>query len=399
VELKPVEGNDRATRGGGPAAGWRHRGRAGAWEVGLAVLLILSSALLFGTQAASKEWPQPYFEGDCPYYISTALSILHDGDLDLRNQLRGGLDVHGRQIALGQSGQWYPKHPILMPIAALPFLALFGMRGFMIFSVVLLAALPIALMRLARPFAPPAAAAGASALLVTGTFLRRYDYNVTPDLFAAILGVVGLLALMRGRDLRGGLVLGISAAAKTTHFFLLPFGLIYVLSMRGGRGVARCAAGAIAPVLALLLLNTALFGSPLVSSYDRNVLLKDGVLTIVSHMSQFDRNPIQGLAGELFDVEHGLVPTSPALWLTLPGLALMFRRHRREAVLALLLSEFYLLLFATYRYWDTTRYGNRFLILVVALASPPLAMALEWLKERAREGMHRRRGAPSPVAG
>ncbi len=399
MEFEPIRGNGRVIQGGPSAAGRGPRSHGGAWEPGLALLLVVCAALLFGSQAVSKDWPQTYYEGDCPYYISTALSILHDRDLDLRNQLRGGLEVHGRQIALGRGGQWYPKHPILMPIASLPFLALFGMRGFMIFSVVLLAALPVALMRLARPFAPPGAAAVASALLVAGTFLRRYDYNITPDLFAALLGVAGLLALLRGRDLRGGLVLGISAAAKTAHLFLLPFGVCYVLAMRRGRGVARFAAGALAPVLAILLLNGALFGSPFVSSYDRNVLLKDGVLTVVSHMGQFDRNPVRGLAGELFDPEHGLVPTSPALWLALPGLALMFRRHRREAVLGLLLSEFYLLLFATYRYWDTTRFGNRFLILVVALAAPPLAMGLEWARERAREALDRRRSAPASVAG
>ena len=399
MEIEPAQGSDRAKNGAGPAVGRPSRGRDVGRDRGLGLLLFLSAALLFGTQAASKDWPRTYYEGDSPYYISTALSILHDGDIDLRNQLRGGLDVHGRQIALGRGGQWYPKHPMLMPIASLPFLAVFGMPGFVIFSVALLAALPVALMKLARPFAPPAAAAGASALLVAGTFLRRYDYNITPDLFAALLGTCGLLALLRGRDTRGGLLLGISAAAKPTNLFLLPFGLPYVLAARGGRALVRSAAAAIAPVLALLLVNAALFGSPFVTSYDRNVLLKDGVPTVVSHMGQFDRNALQGLAGELFDREHGLVPTSPVLWLALPGLALMIRRHRREALLGLLLSEFYLLLFATYRYWDTTRYGNRFLILVVALASPPLAMTLEWLSERAGDRMRRLRGAPASMTG
>ena len=121
--------------------------------------------------------------------------------------------------------------------------------------------------------------------------------------------------------------------------------------------------------------------------------------TIVSHMSQFDQNALHGLAAELFDRQHGLVPTSPILWLALPGLALMIRQHRREAVLILLLSEFYLLLFATYRYWDTTRYGNRFLILVVALSSPPVAMALEWIGQRVRERTRGGRRHPAAVTG
>ncbi len=368
-------------------------------ERALALLLAAGAGLMFGVQAVRSAWPQTYYEGDCPYYISTALSILQDGDLDLRNQLRGGLEVHGRQIALGRGGQWYPKHPILMPILALPFLVVFGMPGFAIFSVVVLAALSVALMRLARPFAPPAAAAGAAVLLIAGTFLRRYDYNITPDLFAALWAVCGLIALVRGRDLGGGLLLGLAAAAKPTDLFLLPFAVVYVLAARRWRGASRTLAGALGPVLALLALNAALFGSPFVSSYDRNVLLRDGVPTLVSHMSQFDRSALPGLAGELFDRQHGLVPTSPVLWLALPGLALMLRRHRWEAVLVLLVSEFYLLLFATYRYWDTTRYGNRFLILLVALASPTVAMTLQWMAERVRERARPGRPAPAAVAG
>jgi len=365
----------------------------------LALLLAVGAGALFGSQAATTPWPQTYYQGDCPYYISTALSIVQDGDLDLKNQLRGGLEVHGRQIALGRGGQWYPKHPILLPIVSLPFLIVFGMSGFMIVSIVLLAALPVALMSLARPFAPPVAAAGAAALLVTGTFLRRYDYNITPDLLAALLGLCGLIALVRGRDLAGGLVLGLSAAAKPTDLFLLPFGVLYALATRRRRGALKCLAGALGPVLALLALNAALFGSPLIGSYDRNVLMRDGVPTIVSHMSQFDRSALHGLAGELLDPQHGLVPTSPFLWLALPGLALMMKRHGREAVLILVVSEFYLLLFATYRYWDTTRYGNRFLILVVALASPPVAMALDWMGQQVRERLRRGRRDQAAVTG
>lgn len=352
-------------------------------------------AVAFTAQAVAFYSPQAYFEGDCPYYISTALSILHDGDIDLRNQLRGGLEVHGRQIALGRGGQWYPKHPLLMPLAALPFLVVFGLPGFTVLSVALLAALGVVLMRLARTVAPPAAAAGAALLLMSGSFLRRYDYNITPDVLAALVAALGLLALWRGGDVRGGLFLGMAAAAKLANLFLLPFGLVYALACRGRRGLLRCAASAMLPASALLMVNLALFGSPFLSSYDRNVVLQDGALAVVSHRGHFDRNVLSGLAGELFDREHGLIPTSPALWLALPGFALMYRCRRREAILALLLGEFFLFLFATYRYWATTRFGNRFLILLVVLAAPPVALALEWTGGWLKERIGLARMAPS----
>src|SRR6266705_5934917 len=91
----------------------------------------------------------------CPYYALTAVSLLYDHDLDLRNQLRGGLEVHGKQIALGRDGAWYPKHPILMPIVAVPFILLFGLPGTLILNLLVLGALALALMRLAGQVAAP----------------------------------------------------------------------------------------------------------------------------------------------------------------------------------------------------------------------------------------------------
>jgi len=55
------------------------------------------------------------------------------------------------------------------------------------------------------------------------------------------------------------------------------------------------------------------------------------------------------------------------------------------AALTIVLGEFYLLLFATYRYWATTRYGNRFLILLLILAAAPMALALEWSAARVKD--------------
>jgi hypothetical protein len=325
-----------------------------------------------------------YYEGDCPYYISTTLSLRHDHDIDLRNQLRGGLSIHGRQIALGRDGQWYPKHPLLMPVLALPFYALFGMPGFALFGLMVLGGLATTLYGLARVFAPPLPSAAGALLMIAGTFLRRYDYNITPDLLAALVAALGLLLLLRGRDAASGCVLGLAILAKPTNLFLPPFAWLYALVCRGRRGLVRSVAASAGPIGILLILNLALFGSPFVSSYDRNVLVRDGVFAVVSHKSQFDQGPLQGLWGEVFDRDHGLIPTSPALWLALPGFALMLQRHRREAALALLLGEFHLLLFATYRYWATTRYGNRFLILLLVLAAPPASLTLEWMGDRLR---------------
>src|SRR5438093_233357 len=88
--------------------------------------------------------------GDCPYYASATVSLWTDGDLDLRNQLRGGLEIHGRQVALGRSGQWFPKHPVLISILSVPFYGTFGVAGFLLFNLTTVVALASVLWLLCR---------------------------------------------------------------------------------------------------------------------------------------------------------------------------------------------------------------------------------------------------------
>lgn len=363
--------------GRGPFAGGRSRRERGI-TAGLFALVVTC----FGARAAWQYSPLSYLPGDCPYYAATSVSLVHDGDLDLRNQLRGGLEVHGRQIALGTDGGWYPKHPLLMPIAAAPFVAAFGVPGVLIFNVLVLGGLAVALMRLACPFVAPRPAAISAFLLVCGTFLRRYGYNFSPDLFATFVLILGLLALFRGRDVTGGFLMALAVAAKLSHLFLLPLGLLYVLLCRGWRRCWGAVAGAAAPLVALGALNLAMFGSPLVTPYDRNVVVQDGLAATVSHRGFFDRPLWRGLAGEIADPRHGLIPTSPVLLLAVPGFVLLFRRHPREAVLTLAIGEFLLFFFGTYRYWAASHYGNRFLMPLVAVASPSVASALQWIENR-----------------
>ena len=340
--------------------------------------------LMFGARACWLYRPLTYLVGDCPYYAATAVSILDDHDLDLRNQLRGGLEVHGRQIALGRNGAWYPKHPILMPLIALPFVAAFGIPGTLVFNLLVLALLALALMRLARQVARPWPAALAAFLLVAGSFLRDYGYNFSPDLFATLVLMLGILSLVRGRDPMAGLLLGLAVCAKITNLFLLPLGLLYSGWCRGWRGFLRAALGSAGPLLALGALNLALFGSPLETSYDRNVVVQDGAMVTVSHRGLFDQGVLDGVAGELLDPIHGLLPTSPVLFLALPGSLLLFQRRPREALLYLALAEFLLLLFATYRYWASSHYGNRFLMPLVAVATPAVALTLQRMIDGAR---------------
>jgi 4-amino-4-deoxy-L-arabinose transferase-like glycosyltransferase len=350
--------------------------RGDAWLMAGLALAVFAIA---GLWCATHYTPLGFLVGDGPYYAETAVSILHDGDLDLRNQLRGGLQVHGPQIALGRNGAWYPKHPILLPLLALPFLSVFGMPGLLVFNLLVLAGVAAALYDLARLYATAAAAAAAVVVLILGTFLRAYAYNLSPDLLALLFVTTGLACLLRGRALAAGTLLGIAALGKILLLVLLPLAMVYAAARGGGRGTARLAAGCAGPLFALLALNTALFGSPLVTSYDRNVTMVDGRAVTTSHRGLFDNDVLAGLAGELTDQRHGLLPTAPALLLALPGFVVLARRRAADALLMLGMSVFLVLLLAAYREWNQSHYGNRFLMPVIACAAPAVALALQEL--------------------
>jgi len=347
-----------------------------AWLIAVVVFLVSTIG------SAINYTPLGFLIGDGPYYAATAVSILDDGDLDLRNQLSGGLVVHGPQIALGSDGAWYPKHPILMPIATLPFLALFGMPGFLIFNLLVLGAVAAALFLLARLHAPPAASAAAALILVFGTFLRAYAYNLSPDLFALLFVTLGFLFLLRDAPGKAGCLLGAAVLAKILLVVLLPAAFLHAALRRGPRRALRFAAGCALPIAALLLYDRALFGSPWVTSYDRNVSVVDGQVVTTSHRGLFDNGIARGLTGEILDVRRGLLPTAPALLLAVPGFVLLFRRRPADALFLLGVAECLILLLATYRDWNQSHYGNRFLMPVIACAAPATALAMERLFTR-----------------
>lgn len=329
--------------------------------------------------------------GDCPYYASTAVSLWHDGDLDLANQLRGGLTVHQKQIALGRDGRWLPKHPVLMPMLSVPFYALFGVAGFLVFNVLVILLLAAVVYATARCYLDAGVAVAATTLLFVGSFLREYVYNYSPDLLSTLLVLGGILLILKGRPLPGGMLLGISVLAKVTNLFVALLVVGFLPFRRSGREAVRAAAGVLPGFAAWMLLNLALFGGPTVTGYDRTLVLHDGVAQTVSHKGFFDLPLLEGMSGQLLDPRAGLLTTSPILLLAIPGFVVFLRKHAWDGALFFGISEFLFLLFSTYRWWATSHYGNRFLMLPVTLACVPMGFALQVLVERRRAAETRRR--------
>jgi hypothetical protein len=358
--------------------------RRKGWLVAVASRLLVYAAIVVIAYIGYDGFH--YLRGDCLYYFLTARSLLRDGDLDLSNQLDGGLAEHETEVSIGIDGRIVPKHPILMPVAALPFIAVMGESGALVFNFLQVALLLFVVYRLALRVAVPGAAAAAVLLTGLGTMLPYYVWNFSPDIFAGLLLATGLLAMPANRNVPNapagpryvlaGVLLGFACVAKFALVLFVP-GLVLLCRSPRWRNFGALLAGAAVPVAGLLVFNTHLFGSPFVTSYDRIAILRQGRWIPYSHRNDFTLPLRVGVSLLLFDRVHGLLRSSP---LTLPSfLALAFLARRRAAlVLYLASSSVALFLFyARYRFWYTSHYGNRFLIPAVVLLAIPLAAVLD----------------------
>ena len=343
--------------------------------------------LWFGTvrpQLGGAAWswpghPRPFtlpswLPGDCPFYRAALVSLLEDGDLDLRNNVDWEVLSPETQVALGRDGAWYPKHPLALSLAALPAYAMAGDTGLLGFNLLQLVALDCLLLLAARRVAGEAVALAVALLFALGTLLRPVALNFSPDVFSTLLVLGGALALLSGRSGLGGALLGASVAAKWTNLVFLPIGLGCVAIFQGRRAALHLGLAAAPFLLALAALNTHMFGSPLVTPYDRvGIHLRDVPSLEPSHRTRFTLPFWSGLRDQLLDPEMGLLRSAPPLLLSLAGLPLLVRRFPREAAVVLSFSLAQLATFARYADWRASSYGHRFLLTVVGLGVLPAA--------------------------
>jgi hypothetical protein len=357
---------------------WRTRWQPSFSVVALLPLALAAGALVLCFVFKGREVRSgAYLVNDSPYYASAAVSLWVDGDLDLTNQLLGGLVVHQKQVALGRNGQWFPKHPILLSVLSVPFYALFGIPGFLLFNALVMLSLVMVLWLLCRRHVSPGVAMASVLLVLTSTFLRDYFYEYSPDLLSTLLVLAGLLSIFSRRPMLGGALMGLATLAKVTNLFVAALVLLFLLFRRPRKDALTAGVGVLPGIVAWALLNLALFGSPTTTGYDRTLILQEGVVTTISHKGFFDVPVWVGARDQLLDPRMGLLTTCPVLFLALPGLVGYLRKARWEGFLLLGLSEFLFLFFSTYRWWAASRFGNRFLMVPVCLSAIPISFTLE----------------------
>jgi hypothetical protein len=346
------------------------------------VVALALPAVVFAAIVMTGYDDRGYLRGDCQYYYFTALSLWQDGDLDLANQLPPPLERHSGDLALDRRGRLVPKHPIWLALVAQPLIITLGPTGALVFNLVQIMLLLLVIYLVACRYASPECSAAAVVATAIASVIPHYVWNFSPDVFVSLLLMTGLLTLTAQRSawspLVAGSLFGWAVLAKMSAL-LAAVGTPLLLRRPLRPGLMLLPVGFVLPLLIGGALNLHLFGSPLTTAYDRIATFSDGVVSLGSQRSDFDLPPWQGAVGQLLDLEHGLLFTSPITLLALLGIPALARRDRR---LALYTSGTMLALFAffsCYRLWSASHYGNRFLLPVVVLAALPLAAGLEEL--------------------
>jgi hypothetical protein len=329
-----------------------------SWPAFLALVLAVQA---WAVTSESRRDPGAYLFGDSGYYAAATDSLLRDGDLDLLNQFHAdarSLDEvlpelvgpHGGEFGLAAKGYLTIKQSPVLSVAALPFYALLGRPGFLVFNLVVLNLLLVGMVKLAGD--TPVARVVVLLALVT-TPLWKFAYNFSPDYFLCALLVGGMLAARANRPTVAGVLVGLAVSTKVyVAVLVLPLPFVVWAADRRWSALVRFALGGLIGIAPGLAFNAWLFGAPWVTGYERQLLVVDGRATLADHTSRFTVPFLEGLRNLLFHDRLGLGPTAP-LWFLWPVAMLAFVRERTTwAWAAAGVIVLTLALFAPYDGWD-----------------------------------------------
>jgi hypothetical protein len=323
-------------------------------------------------------------QGDEPHYLVVADSLLHDHDLDLRQDFADErykafhpehLEPHFR--VRGRHGEIYSIHAIGLSLLLLPAYALGGYPAASFFMALLAALLAGEVRKLASEWSGSVGTGeGVGWLIGLSPPLIHYAGLLFTEVPAA-LGVAVALRVAgkpEGRGSRAFLLGVVLAGLPWLNVRYAPIPVLVFLYFLSRRPSGRSILSALVP-LAVSALALAAYHSILYGFFDpRRVYGRTREFSIASLPN--------GLAGLFLDQEFGLLVYAPVFALAVPGLVRLARRSLREAVVAVALV---LTIVLTAGSWDMWRGGfnppARFLVPLLPVLAAAVACDL-------RRGLH-----------
>jgi hypothetical protein len=363
-----------------------------------ALALVLAGTFVFGHEpsGAARMVPDKWLNKDGTFYFLTLRTLIDHRTLEQDQtqprswyeadlQWNRSLPPDWSDVAVGRGGHWYPKHPILMPLATVPLFLAFGAYGPLLLNLLALALLPVLAYRLGLRVAPWGAALAAAALLASSAFLTEQGYGYSNDLFYALLVMLAYDAAFAEKPISTGIWFSLSVFAKSTNaLFAVPLGLCFLLR-KDLKGLIRFAIAS-APGLVLYAgLNTFMFGAPWRTGYNSVLVRVNGHQELHDVAHDFDWGHFGHLLHERLMSAPGASNTfnmwdrAPWWFLAVPGALVALWRAPKLAIPLLLGIVPLTLLLAPFQYFRV-----EFLNAPVALAVPLIAALLvPWVKKPA----------------
>lgn len=287
----------------------------------LIAAMVLGVYLIAGTSALRVP-----IDGDEPYYVLVAESILRDGDLDLRNQYADpSASFAGRSDLVpqmgdptGPGGEQYSRHEPFLSLLLVPGLALAGLWGAMA-TIAIMAAFAIrSLVKLlAEGGLAPVVVARVWPLVAFAPPFLFYAYRIWPEAPAALALTEALRSA--GKRRWGWMLFWLAALSLLKiRFALVAIVLIAIVIYRARRSV-RFALVALLVAAVPMVLAWLMTGNPL------NIHLASELT-----LGPWWKYP-RGAFGLLLDAQAGLLFQAPFWFAGLFGL-LLFRKELPEPV-------------------------------------------------------------------
>ena len=371
-------------------AGWTRGPAATMWLPGRRTVFAVSLALylFFGLWSASAVGPG----ADEPHYLVITQSLLRDHDLAIENNHARG-DYHeyfnGELrpdfLRRGIDEVIYSIHAPGLPALLVPVYAAAGYKGAVGMLCLLGALAALAVFDLASLVAGPAAALTAWAAVCLTVPFVPHSWLIFPEIPGALLVAWGALWLFAPLPARASTWLRRGAALAVlpwlhTKFVILLAAMVAALFLRLWR-TPRAAAALVTPAIISVALWLASFYY-LYGAFDPQIPYGDFPKLYVL----FSNIP-RGLLGLLFDQKFGLLMYAPAYLAAVAGLWMMLRRQDlRLVALALLATVAAFVTSSTrmYMWWGGSSAPARFLVPILPLLAPMIAIAFQSLRPAGR---------------
>lgn len=352
-------------------------------------LLIIVPYVLHKSSASNK-WNR----GDAGYYQAITESLVNDRDLYIYNNSNS--ELYADNFAEGKEGlaldKLVPKHPIFVSVIAVPFYLLSSDLGLLVLNILSLTLLIYVTYLLLKEYYTKGVALLSSLLYLPGSMLLQMSYDFSADIVSALLFMTGIYLLKRRSFALSGLLIALSVFAKFALLVLIIPILVYlmVIKIRELPIIRRFLLGLLLGFIPMLLVNKILFGEVFTNGYQRTVIVEPGIAPVrVQHIDKFHSHTLTGIRQVLFGMkerglferEQSFVFTNPILVLAVFGFLAM---RSRDAFTHLLLAitVLQILFISHYLDWNTSLYGNRFLVIALVATSIFTAQAIKLIQKR-----------------